>query len=180
MFLDRDGVLNEVRMDGATASGPRTVEELAIAPEAKAELVRLRAAGFRLIVVSNQPDVARGSLGVAELEAINSALQAHLGVDAVYCCPHDSADGCACRKPLPGLILRAAADWGVDLAASCMIGDRWVDMVAAERAGIDAILLRRPWSWQATSAGGPPEGLAPRHVCDSLAACVDWILAPRG
>ena len=178
VFLDRDGVLNEVRMAGGVASGPRRVGELHIVPGARAGLLRLKAAGLTLIVVSNQPDVARGDLSAAALEEINQALRAALPVDAVYVCPHDTADGCDCRKPSPGLITAGAAALGVDLARSCLVGDRWVDLAAARAAGIDAILLRRPWSWAPTSAGRPPQDLAPVYAGETLEACIDFILAP--
>jgi len=179
VFLDRDGVLNEVRMEGATASTPRTVAELRILPTAKADLGRLREAGYVLLVVSNQPDVARGDLSLDAVEEINRALRTALPIDAVYVCPHDTRDGCACRKPKPGLIRAGAREWGVDLARSWLIGDRWVDLAAAGAAGIDGLLVERPWSWDATSIGGPPEGLAARFTGD-LRACVDFILAEAG
>ena len=179
VFLDRDGVLNEVRMEGATASTPRTVAELQILPTAKADLGRLREAGYVLLVVSNQPDVARGDLSLDAVEEINRALRTALPIDAVYVCPHDTRDGCACRKPKPGLIRTGAREWGVDLARSWLIGDRWVDLAAAEAAGIDGLLIERPWSWDATSIGGPPEGLAARFTGD-LRACVDFILTEAG
>jgi D-glycero-D-manno-heptose 1,7-bisphosphate phosphatase len=176
VFLDRDGVLNEVRMEGSTASTPRTVGELQILPTAQADLGRLRHAGYVLLVVSNQPDVARGDLGLDAVEAINQALRDALPIDAVYVCPHDTSDGCACRKPKPGLLHTGARDWGVDLGRSWLIGDRWVDLAAAEAAGVGGLLVQRPWSWDATSIGGPPEGLAARFSGD-LRACVDFILA---
>ncbi len=179
VFLDRDGVLNEVRMEGATASTPRTVAELQILPTAKADLGRLREAGYVLLVVSNQPDVARGDLSLDAVEEINRALRGSLPIDAVYVCPHDTRDGCACRKPKPGLIRTGAREWGVDLARSWLIGDRWVDLATAEAAGIDGLLVERPWSWDATSIGGPPEGLAARFTGD-LRACVDFILTEAG
>ena len=179
VFLDRDGVLNEVRMEGGTASTPRTVAELQILPTAKADLRRLREAGYVLLVVSNQPDVARGDLSLDAVEEINRALRTALPIDAVYVCPHDTRDGCACRKPKPGLIRAGAREWGVDLARSWLIGDRWVDLAAAGAAGIDGLLVERPWSWDATSIGGPPEGLAARFTGD-LRACVDFILAEAG
>ena len=179
VFLDRDGVLNEVRMEGATASTPRTVAELRILPTAKADLGRLREAGYVLLVVSNQPDVARGDLSLDAVEEINRALRTALPIDAVYVCPHDTRDGCACRKPKPGLIRTGAREWGVDLARSWLIGDRWVDLATAEAAGIDGLLVERPWSWDATSIGGPPEGLAARFTGD-LRACVDFILTEAG
>ena len=177
VFLDRDGVLNEVRMDGATASTPRSVDELQVLPATRSELERLRAAGFLLLVVSNQPDVARGELTTEAVDEINAALQRALPIDAVYYCPHDTRDGCACRKPKPGLIHRGARDWGVDLSRSCLIGDRWVDLLAAAGAGLDGLLVERPWSWEPTSIGAPPVGLEPLHRGGSLKSCVDFILA---
>jgi D-glycero-D-manno-heptose 1,7-bisphosphate phosphatase len=176
VFLDRDGVLNEVRMEGTTASTPRTVAELQILPTARADLGRLREAGYLLLVVSNQPDVARGDLSLDAVEEINRALRDALPVDAVYFCPHDTGDGCVCRKPKPGLLQAGAREWGVDLGRSWLIGDRWVDLAAAEAAGVEGLLVERPWSWDATSIGGPPHGLAARFSGD-LRACVDFILA---
>ncbi|GAC1366658.1 MAG: HAD family hydrolase [Actinomycetota bacterium] len=176
VFLDRDGVINEVRMAGTTASAPRTVQELAIVPGAAQVLERLANAGLRLFVVSNQPDVARGDLSLQAVEAINAVLCRELPLDAVYYCPHDTPDGCTCRKPQPGLLLRAAAEWDIDLGRSWLVGDRWVDLLAAQRAGVEPILLQRPWSWQPTSAGPPPAGLAPSGVGESLGHCVDIIL----
>jgi D-glycero-D-manno-heptose 1,7-bisphosphate phosphatase len=177
VFLDRDGVLNEVRMDGDVASTPLSVAELRIYPDARPQLERLRDAGFALIVVSNQPDIARGSLARSALEAINRSLRDALPVDAVYVCPHDTRDACDCRKPKPGLILRGAEDIGVDLNLSCLIGDRWVDIAAARAAAIDGILLHRSWSWEPTSLGAPPADLNPDFVGEDLSACVDWVLA---
>jgi D-glycero-D-manno-heptose 1,7-bisphosphate phosphatase len=178
VFLDRDGVLNEVRMEGTTASTPRTVAELRILPTAKSDLTRLRAAGYLLLVVSNQPDVARGDLSLDAVEEINRALRDALPIDAVYCCPHDTSDGCPCRKPKPGLIHAGARQWGVDLARSWLIGDRWVDIAAAEAAGIEALLVERSWSWDATSIGRPPPGLRPTFASPSLTGCIDFVLGP--
>lgn len=177
VFLDRDGVVNEIRMAGEVASGPRDVDELRIPDGVPAEMQRLKAAGFVLLVVSNQPDVARGDVPREAVERINRHLTEALGIDGVYWCPHDNAGGCHCRKPLPGLILDGARDWGLDLTRSCLIGDRWVDLAAAAAAGIDGILLERPHSWLPTSQGPPPDGLSPRHTSGTLSGCVDFILS---
>jgi D-glycero-D-manno-heptose 1,7-bisphosphate phosphatase len=164
-------------MVGDVAGGPRDVDELEIPAEAPAQMGRLRDAGFALIVITNQPDVARGLLSREGVERINARLTEVLGLDAVYWCPHDNHDGCTCRKPRPGLILDAAAEWGIDLARSCMIGDRWVDLAAAGAAGIDGILLERPHSWAPTSRGGPREVLYPVFSGPTLTSCVDHVLA---
>lgn len=177
VFLDRDGVVNEIRMAGEVASGPRDVDELRIPDGVPAEMQRLKAAGFVLLIVSNQPDVARGDLQREAVERINRHLTDALGIDGVYWCPHDNTDGCDCRKPLPGLILDGARDWGLDLTRSCLIGDRWVDLAAAAAAGIDGILLERPHSWLPTSQGPAPEGLAAHYTSTTLSSCVDFILS---
>jgi D-glycero-D-manno-heptose 1,7-bisphosphate phosphatase len=179
VFLDRDGVVNEVRMAGGVAGGPRDVGELRIPAGASAQLDRLRVAGFLLIVVSNQPDVARGGVPREAVERINARLKDALGLDAVYWCPHDNDDGCTCRKPLPGMLLDAAAAWGIDLSRSCLIGDRWVDLVAAAAAGVAGILLESPHSWAATSRGAPPAGLTAVHAAPTLEGCIDHVLASR-
>lgn len=176
VFLDRDGVLNEVRMAGPVVAGPRSVAELVIAPGARAALTRLKEAGFLLIVVSNQPDVARGDMSTDALEEIGRAVRRALPVDQILVCPHDARDACPCRKPLPGLITAGAARCGADLGASCLVGDRWVDLAAARAAGIGALLLRRAWSWQPTSAGAPPEDLVADYAADTLEECIDHIL----
>jgi D-glycero-D-manno-heptose 1,7-bisphosphate phosphatase len=141
VFLDRDGVLNRaVVRDGRPypPSGPDEVEILEGVPSA---LDRLRRAGFLLIVVSNQPDVARGTATMAQVDAINRALADALPIDEFRICGHDDRDGCGCRKPRPGLILDAAERLGIDLGASYMVGDRWRDIEAGRRAGCRTVFL---------------------------------------
>ena len=163
-------------MAGETASGPRDVHELVIPPGVAGQMERLRAAGFLLLVVSNQPDVARGTLQAEAVERINRRLTEALGIDGVYWCPHDNADRCSCRKPRPGLVLDAAREWEIDLARSYLIGDRWIDLATARAAGVDGILLESPHSWRPTSQGPPPPDLVPRHASQTLSGCVDFIL----
>jgi D-glycero-D-manno-heptose 1,7-bisphosphate phosphatase len=104
---------------------------------------RLNDEGWLVLVVTNQRGVARGLMSAADVEAIHAKAQRELAeigahVDAFYFCPHGNEDGCACRKPQPGLILRGAREWGVDLAASLLIGDDERDLEAARRAGVRA------------------------------------------
>jgi D-glycero-D-manno-heptose 1,7-bisphosphate phosphatase len=106
----------------------------------------LRAAGFSLAVVSNQPDVARGTQQMEVVESINASLAARLSLDCFEVCYHDSAEGCACRKPKPGLILRAAEKIGADLEQSFVIGDRWRDIDAGEAAGCSTVWIDRGYS----------------------------------
>ena len=176
VFLDRDGVLNEALVDkDGVPRPPAGAADLHITEGAAGALERLHSAGFLLLAVTNQPDVARGALSMDDVEMVNNELQARLPIDAVYVCPHTS-DACDCRKPKPGMILDAADDWEVDLAASWLIGDRWVDVAAALAAGVRPILLERPYSWDPTSSGAPEENLARVPARGTISECVSLIL----
>ena len=176
VFLDRDGVLNEapVGTDGVPRP-PAGVADLHIISGTAAALRRLRSAGFLMLVVANQPEVARGTLSMDAVEEVNDKLSARLPIDAVYVCPHTS-DACDCRKPKPGMILDAADDWDVDLAASWLIGDRWVDVTAALAAGVRPVLLERRYSWDPTSSGSPEADLGRVPARGTIAECVSLIL----
>jgi len=102
---------------------------------------QLHALGYLLIVVTNQPDVARGTQRREVVEAIHERLRRDVPLDDIRVCYHDDTDACACRKPKPGLLVEAARDWGVDLASSFMIGDRWRDVEAGHGAGCATILV---------------------------------------
>lgn len=141
VFLDRDGVLNKPRVVNGLPYPPRTAAEVELTDGIVDTLHRLKAAGFVLIVVTNQPDVARGTLRMDEVEAVHARLAELLPLDAFYCCPHDDADACACRKPKPGMLLEAARAWGIDLAASFMVGDRWRDIDAGNAAGCTTVFI---------------------------------------
>jgi histidinol-phosphate phosphatase family protein len=135
VFLDRDGVLTRERSDYV-----KTPDELEVLPGIGPPLRNLRKMGFRLVVVTNQSVVGRGLATDAEMGRIHEKLQSELkrmgcSVDAIYYCPHLPGAGCSCRKPEPGLILRAAKDLGLDIASSWMIGDKEIDLEAANRAG---------------------------------------------
>ena len=169
VFLDRDGVLNEpVVVDGRPHPPPNAAAVVVCegAPEA---LRALRAAGFALIVVSNQPDIARGTAAPAEVDAINARLRALLPLDDVLTCPHDDADGCACRKPKPGLLHEGARRHQVDLARSFLVGDRWRDVEAGQAAGCRTVFIDRGYAERAPDA--------PDARVDSIAAAAEWIIA---
>jgi D-glycero-D-manno-heptose 1,7-bisphosphate phosphatase len=175
IFLDRDGVISESRRAPGGSTPPVSADDVAI-PEGVAEaLERVRAAGFLLVVVTNQPDVARGSITRAAVDAINGQLRRALPLDAFYVCPHDGSE-CVCRKPRSGLLLDATHDLGLDLARSWLIGDRWVDIAAGAGAGVHTILLERAWSWNATSSGVPPGELTPDHIVPTVGAAADVVL----
>ncbi|HZP89133.1 MAG TPA: HAD family hydrolase [Burkholderiales bacterium] len=135
VFLDRDGVINRSIVRAGKPYPPATLAELELLPGVPDALRRLKAAGFDLIVVSNQPDVARGTTSRAAVEVMHAALRRDLPIDAFRVCYHDDDDHCSCRKPKPGLLRSAAYARGVALSESYMVGDRWRDVEAGRRAG---------------------------------------------
>jgi D-glycero-D-manno-heptose 1,7-bisphosphate phosphatase len=160
VFLDRDGVLNEAVLRDGRPHPPASADEVVLRPGAVAACAQLRAAGFALVMVTNQPDIARGTTTQEAVDAINDRLIAELRLDAACVCPHDDADACACRKPAPGLILDAADRFDVDLAASLMVGDRWRDIAAGAAAGVSTVWVRSTYREQAPND--------PDHVIDGL------------
>lgn len=169
VFLDRDGVLNQSVVPEGIPLPPACVGELEIYPDAADALHRLKQAGYLLIVVTNQPDIARGTQTRAVVDEINAAIAAALPVDEFVVCPHDNAANCACRKPKPGMVLEAAASYAVDLTASFLIGDRWRDIDCGAAAGVRTVLIDRGYRERM------PEH-APDFVAESLSAAADWIL----
>lgn len=135
VFLDRDGVINRALVRDGKPYPPASTAGLEVLPGVAEALHDLNNAGFLLIVVTNQPDVARGTATREAVEAINNALAARLPITEFRTCFHDSGDGCDCRKPRAGALLAAARDHGIDLSASYMVGDRWRDTEAGARAG---------------------------------------------
>ncbi len=168
VFLDRDGVLNRSHVVDGNPRPPDSVEELELLPGVEEACRRLHDAGLLLIVVTNQPDVARGTQTMAAVEALNRELGARLPLDEVRVCPHDDGDGCDCRKPAPGMLLDAAAEHGIDLAASVMVGDRWRDVEAGRRAGCATVFVDSGYSERS------PE--APDLTVRALGEAVPWIL----
>lgn len=153
VFLDRDGVINRACIRGGTPHPPSSLRTFEILPRVPEALSALRARGYPLVVVTNQPDVARGTSSREMVDTIHERLRSALDLDAIFSCFHDNADACDCRKPKPGLLLRAAHDLGLDLPSSFMVGDRWRDMEAGKRAGCRTLFVdcnyseRRPSSY---------------------------------
>lgn len=171
VFLDRDGVINRAVVRDGKPYPPACVEELEVLPGVAAALQRLKTAGYLLIVVTNQPDVARGTQSRAVVEAIHTRLASILPIDEFRACYHDEGDACACRKPKPGLILDSARAHGVDLHASVMVGDRWRDVEAGEQAGCATVFLDHGYA--------ESEQQTPDAVCGSLPEAAEWILSRR-
>src|SRR3989442_15568969 len=130
VFLDRDGVINEVVVRDGKPASPRTLDEFRLVDGITEALERLRVAGYRLFVLSNQPDVARGLLDQSVLERMTRRIVTALPVERVLTCVHDEKDGCACRKPRPGVLHEGAAAGGVEVSGSFMVGDSGEDLQA--------------------------------------------------
>ena len=145
-FLDRDGVLVETLVRDGRAHAAVTLAQFRICPEAREQVGRLRAVGLRPIVFTNQPEVARGTLSPETLEIMHARLRETVGVDDILVCVHTDGEGCACRKPRPGMLEAAARTWGLDLTASFMVGDRWRDIDAGRAVGCYTVLIERPYS----------------------------------
>lgn len=141
VFLDRDGVINKLVPRSGGNFSPQRVCDFELFSWTSKALELLRLHDYQLIVVSNQPDIARGFLEKTELSAMHTKLKQLTAIEHIYVCEHDSVDNCACRKPRPGLILRAADDHRVNIAESWMIGDRATDIEAGRLAGTKLIYV---------------------------------------
>jgi histidinol-phosphate phosphatase family protein len=177
VYFDRDGVLVEAKVVDGHALATRSVSDFDLLPGAREAVIEARGLGARVFVVTNQPDIARGKLDPHELQKMHEQLRAWIDVDAIVTCPHDDADGCACRKPRPGMLTDLARAWNVDLTRSWMIGDRWVDIAAGAAAGAHTILLDHDYSWRPTTTGAPPTDLAPDHRVRDVAEAVRLVAA---
>ena len=173
VFLDRDGVLNDAVIRNGKPYPPENAAEMRIPSGTAEALTRLKKRGFLLLVVTNQPDVARGTQQQETVEEMGRRLSAELPLDAILTCYHDDRDLCNCRKPQPGLLLSAAHQYGIDLSRSYMIGDRWRDVDAGANAGCKTIWIDRGY------AERPPSAAADARV-KALPEAVDWILQNEG
>ena len=168
IFLDRDGVLIETAVRDGRPFAITHAEPMVILDGVPKACARLKAEGFLLVLVTNQPDVARGTTPLEFVQQTNATLLATLGLDDARLCCHQDSDRCGCRKPKPGLLTDAAASMSIDLMHSFMIGDRWRDIEAGRNAGCKTVLIDRHYDEKKADA--------PDHVADSLLAAVPWIL----
>jgi len=179
VFLDRDGTIAD------EVGYLNHVSRFRMFPFAGAAIRRLNLAGLAVIVVTNQSGVARGYFPESLVQQVNDFMQQELAAagaraDAVYYCPHGSADGCDCRKPNTGMIERAAREHRIDLGRSYMVGDRYGDMELAFRAGCKAIFVRSGYglgeeTWHAREWPRQPD-----VIVEDLRAAADWILVNKG
>ena len=169
-FLDRDGTLIETRVVDGLPHPVHGAHHTAIIDGVAEGCARLRAAGFALVMVTNQPDVARGTVDRAMVDAANAEIVDALELDLSLVCYHDDADHCLCRKPRPGMLFDGADRLGVELdRSSVMIGDRWRDVDAGRAAGVTSVLIERGYRELVPHR--------PNAVVTSFEAAVGWILA---
>jgi D-glycero-D-manno-heptose 1,7-bisphosphate phosphatase len=167
VFFDRDGVINVPVVRDGRPYPPRHAGELHWMAGVHDTLRTLRERGFLLFVVTNQPDVARGTTARSDVEEIHRRMIAELPIERVYTCYHDDADACECRKPKPGMILQGSRDYAVDLSRSWLVGDRWRDIDAGRAAGCRTILLQHDY------AERPATDFDAR--VDQLSGILEWI-----
>ena len=169
VFLDRDGVVNRAEVRNGVPHPPQGLEDFELHAGAVEAVEQLRNAGFAVVIVTNQPDVARGDQRLSVVEAMHERVREALQPDSIVVCYHDDGDGCDCRKPAPGMLVAAADDLALDLSVSFMVGDRWRDIDAGRRAGCRTVFVDRGY------AERQPE--APDVVVADLPEAVTWILA---
>ncbi|NBX85324.1 MAG: HAD family hydrolase [Gammaproteobacteria bacterium] len=169
IFLDRDGVLNQSIVIDGKPFPPSSLQDLVIPKDVPDALVRLKAAGFYLIGITNQPDVARQKTSKECVLEIHQFLIKKLRLDDILVCLHDDKDGCSCRKPKPGLIFEAAKKYHIDCSQSYMIGDRWKDIEAGYQARCKTILIQNYYNEQSSS-------IAPNLTTTTLQDAANWII----
>ncbi len=179
IFLDRDGVINKNRPDYV-----KRWSEFEFLPKSLEALQLLASHGYHVIVITNQSVINRKMTTKEALQKIHKnmaeAVRSHGGaIEAVYDCPHAPEDGCSCRKPEPGLIYQAQADYGLQLSETCMVGDSLKDIQCARRAGCGKVILVRTGHGQEAQVLCQEGDMAPDHVADDLMAAVRWLLGER-
>jgi D-glycero-D-manno-heptose 1,7-bisphosphate phosphatase len=168
VFLDRDGVLVVPEFRDGRSFAPTRLEDYRFYADAPLALSRLKAASYKLVVVTNQPDVGHGVLSRAAADEMHERLRKAMPVDAIKACFHAQSANCDCRKPKPGMLMQAATELGLDLGKSYMVGDRASDIEAGEAAGCRTVFIdldyreRRP--------------AAPTFIVRSIAEAADCII----
>lgn len=173
-FLDRDGVLNQAIVRDGRPYAPHHLEDFLILPEAAEAVRRLKAAGYVVIVATNQKDVGEGLMARETLDAMHARLRQVVPVDDIRVCT--CVDECPCYKPKPGMLLEAALDWNIDLSASVMIGDRWRDIGAGHNAGCRTIFIDRGY---AEALRHTPDMVA-SDLADAVDKLLDSLSTPHG
>jgi D-glycero-D-manno-heptose 1,7-bisphosphate phosphatase len=141
VFLDRDGVINANIERNGKPVAPVALDQFRLLPGVEEAVSRLKAAGYLVIVATNQPDVSTGLTPQSVVEAMHAEIRQRMPIDEIKVCYHTDKDQCTCRKPKPGLLLEAAAQYGIDLLTSYMVGDRWKDTEAGRAAGCLTVFI---------------------------------------
>ena len=141
VFLDRDGIINEIIFRNGKLSAPYSLTEFRFLPKVKEAIALFKRNGFLRIVVTNQPEIGRGDYSEKSLQEIHQLMNRKLDLNAVYFCPHDKDGGCSCKKPSIGLVEKAKSEFGIDLSRSFVVGDRWRDIELGKRSGCRTILV---------------------------------------
>ena len=135
VFLDRDGVVNLAYIRSGKPYPPKDLSQLIILPNVEDSVKSLTKFGFVVVVVTNQPDISKGNSSYEIVNVLHKEISSLTGIKNFYVCPHIDSDKCTCRKPKPGLLLEAAKELNLDLRKSYMVGDRWRDVEAGQKAG---------------------------------------------
>ncbi|MCF7799636.1 HAD-IIIA family hydrolase [Candidatus Babeliales bacterium] len=141
VFIDRDGTINKIVLRDNKPAGPRFFKEFELLFGIKESLEKLKENNYLLILVTNQPDIARKKMSIFELNKITNFIKQELCFDEILICPHDTHDNCGCRKSKPGMIFYAATKFDIDVSKSFVIGDSDKDMLAAQNACCPGILI---------------------------------------
>lgn len=146
VFLDRDGVVNEAIVRNGVPFSPKSMREVEIIEDVKECIIRLEKLEFQIVVVTNQPDIARKKTSLSRVNEIHDLIKKATGIKNFFICPHDDRDSCQCRKPKSGLLVQAAKLLKIDLERSYIIGDRWKDIEAGQNVGCKGIFINRNYS----------------------------------
>lgn len=176
VFLDRDGTIN------VEVNYLKSPDELRLIDGAAQAINQLKAAGYAVIVVTNQSGVARQFMTIETLQAIHDKLRDELAahgarVDGIYVCVHHPDDGCECRKPRPSLFLQAAREHDLDLRRAIMIGDKDTDLLAARNLSIPSILVRTGFGESQLPLIAQWNDYRPIYVADDLRDAANWLIA---
>jgi D-glycero-D-manno-heptose 1,7-bisphosphate phosphatase len=145
VFLDRDGVVTVPREVSGKGYAARSISELQFYNDAAESVLRLKAARFDVVIVTNQPDISAGLITLSTLDDIHGVVATHLKVDRIRTCTHLAVDACQCRKPLPGLLIAEGVEEPLSFASSWMVGDRDSDIEAGRAVGCRTIFIDRSW-----------------------------------
>ena len=169
LFLDRDGVLVVPEFRAGRSYAPTSLDTFSIYPDARSALDSAISAGFRIVVVTNQPDVGNGRIDRSIVEEMHDQLRKHLPIELIKTCFHRQDEGCECRKPCPGMLLEAASELDLDASQGFMVGDRASDVEAGLRAGCRCVFIDRFYTAERAPSG---------HCCTvtTLAEAIDWIV----